>query len=228
MPVTRMARAPRSYRSSMTRLRLLARGPSRGRPPSRSLCSGETVGDSRPGRERDGLLDELDAARRSPSARTRGRPGRPAAGGSAPRPGRVVAGAAGAADQHGLGAAGSARRRSPGRPLRSVVPVSTTSAITSATPSSIGGLDGAVEADDACALDAAAAQVAARPARRSRWRPGGRRGPRRRSRVAGPARRSGRWSGAKPSGRSSSAVGTRESSSRSRPVMPTSSVPEPT
>ena len=59
MSVTRIARAPTSYSSSMTWL-VRARGTMARTATQPLSCNGETVGDSRPGRQRTGALDVLD------------------------------------------------------------------------------------------------------------------------------------------------------------------------
>ena len=85
------------------------------------------------------------------------------------------------------------RRRSPGPACRSVLPVSTTSAITSATPSWI-AVSTAPSRRITLGLDAALLEVTARPRRRTTWRSACRPGRRRRGQLAGTGRRTGTWS----------------------------------
>ena len=131
MSVTRIARAPSSYSSSIIRC-TSARGTIACTATQPSRCSGETVGDSIPGvSARPGPAGR--PARRRRASRTGGPPAPPAAGG-APGDGARLRRSPRPADQH--------RRRTPGsarRPAQSGLaqrpPVYTTSAITSATPS---------------------------------------------------------------------------------------------
>ena len=132
MSVSRIPRAPRSQSSSISRW-APARGTIARTATQPSRCSGETVGLSMPGVSATAAADVLARGCRSPSSRSSGRPGRPRAGAGRPRarpgpsPPRVIS----TASDSRIDLAEDLQAR----PARSVLPVSTTSAITSATPS---------------------------------------------------------------------------------------------
>ena len=110
------------------------------------------------GRQLDRGADRGRPGCRSPSSRRSARPGRPRAGAGTPR-----TRPAGPAPARVTSTASDSRITSPkisSPAWRSVLPVSTTSAITSATPSWIERLDGAVEPDDG-GVDAVLLEVAA-------------------------------------------------------------------
>ena len=132
MSVSRMPRAPRSYSSSISRW-APARGTIARTATQPSRCSGETVGLSMPGVSAHRLLDPVGG-----DVVVHHHVGAGHQDALEPAPEHLEAlglGRAGAGDQHRLGLQDHLAERSSSPACRSVLPVSTTSAITSATPS---------------------------------------------------------------------------------------------